>query len=121
MIANAGLLDDDLNSMCLELSYLFDEYNCISESELDDYFSIDPFTFHKDEEAIRLWQTNHNLFDLEDYSEGIIVTFTDNYVKTDPQVFFLYMRNLFGIDESYTEEEAYEKSIKALEKGKIKF
>ncbi|MCQ2503623.1 MAG: hypothetical protein MJ103_00100 [Saccharofermentans sp.] len=107
LIANAGLLDDDLNSMCLELSYLFDEYNCISESELDDYFSIDPFTFHKDEEAIRLWQTNHNLFDLEDYSEGIIVTFTDNYVKTDPQVFFLYMRNLFGIDESYTEEEAY--------------
>ena len=107
LIANAGLLDDDLNSMCLELSYLFDEYNCLSESDLDDYFSIEPFEFHKDEEEIRLWQTNHNLFDLQDYSEGIIVTFTDDYVKTDPQVFFLYMRNLFGIDEDYTEEEAY--------------
>ena len=107
LIANAGLLDDDLNSMCLELSYLFDEYNCLSESDLDEYFSIDPFEFHKDEEEIRLWQTNHNLFDLQDYSEGIIVTFTDDYVKTDPQVFFLYMRNLFGIDEDYTEEEAY--------------
>ena len=107
LIANAGLVDDDLNKMCLELSYLFDEYNCISESDLDEYFSIDPFEFHKEEEDIRLWQTNHNLFDLEDYSEGIIVTFTDNYVKTDPQVFFLYMRNLFGIDEGYTEEEAY--------------
>ena len=107
LIANAGLSDDDLNSMCLELSYLFDQYNCISESDLDEYFSVDPFEFHKDEEEIRLWQTNHNLFDLEDYSEGIIVTFTDDYVKTDPQVFFLYMRNLFGIDESYTEDEAY--------------
>ena len=106
MIANAGLSDDDLNSMCLELSYLFDQYNCYSESDLDDYFSIEPFEFLKDEDEIRLWQTNHNLFDLEDYSEGI-VTFTDNYVKTDPQVFFLYMRNLFGIDESYTEDEAY--------------
>ncbi len=107
LIANAGLDDDTLNGICLELSYLFDEYNCRSESELDDYFSVAPFEFLKDEEQIRLWQTNRNLFALDDYSEGIIVTFTDNYVKTDPQVFFLYMRNLFGIDESYTEDEAY--------------
>ena len=107
MISNAYMEDEDLNAMCLELSYLFDDYNCISESELDEYFSIEPFEFLKDEEDIRLWQTDHNLFDLEDYSEGIIVTYSDNYVKTDPQVFFLYMRQLFGIDTNYTEEEAY--------------
>jgi len=107
LIANAYMQDDDLNAMCLELSYLFDDYNCISESELDDYFSINPFEFLQDEEDIRLWQTDHNLFDLDDYTEGIIVTFSDNYVKTDPQVFFLYLRQLFDVDENYSEDEAY--------------
>ena len=107
MITNAYLDPESFNAMCLELSYLFDTYNCTSVSSLDDYFSVDPFMFLKDEEDIRLWQTNHNLFDLQDYTEGIIVTFSDNYVKTDPQVFFLYLRKLFDINENYTEDEAY--------------
>lgn len=107
MISNAYMEDEDLNAMCLELSYLFDEYNCISESELDEYFATEPFRFLKDETAIRLWQTDHNLFDLEDYSEGIIVTYSDNYVKTDPQVFYLFLRQFFNIDTNYSEEEAY--------------
>ena len=107
MISNAYLDDDALNSMCLELSYLFDQYNCTSVSGLDDYFQVNPFAFLKEEEQIRLWQTDHNLFDLDDYTQGIIVTFTDNYVKTDPQVFFLYLRQLFDVDEGYTEDEAY--------------
>ena len=107
MISNAYMEDEDLNAMCLELSYLFDEYNCISESELDEYFATEPFRFLKDETAIRLWQTDHNLFDLEDYSEGIIVTYADNYVKTDPQVFYLFLRQFFNIDTNYSEEEAY--------------
>ena len=107
MISNAYMENDDLNAMCLELSYLFDQYNCISESELDDYFATEPFRFLKSEEEIRLWQTDHNLFDLDDYSEGIIVTYSDNYVKTDPQVFYLYLRQLFELDTTYTEEEAY--------------
>ena len=107
MIAYAYMSDYDLNAMCLELSYLFDQYNCITESDLDDYFAIEPFRFLKDEEEIRLWQTDHNLFDLEDYTEGIIVTYSDDYVKTDPQVFYLYLRMLFNIDNSYSEEEAY--------------
>ncbi len=106
MITNAGLDDDKLNSLCLELSYLFDTYNCISIADLDDYFTVAPFEFHKEEDDIRLWQTNRNLFNLNDYTEGIIVTFSDNYVKTDPQVFFLYLRHLFSIDEGYTEDEA---------------
>ena len=88
MIANAYLDDATLNSMCLELSYLFDQYNCIQVSDLDTYFVMNPEPqFLKDEEAIRLWQTDTNLFALEDYSQGVIVTFTDNYVKTDPEVF----------------------------------
>lgn len=107
MIANAYMEPDDFNAMCLELSYLFDEYNCVSESELDDYFAVEPYRFLKDEEEIRLWQTDHNLFDLQDYTEGIIVTYSDNYVKTDPQVFFLYLRQLFSIDTNYNEDEAY--------------
>ncbi|MBR1797220.1 MAG: hypothetical protein IJ757_04310 [Clostridiales bacterium] len=107
MIANAYMENDDLNAMCLELSYLFDEYNCVSVSELDEYFTVNPFQFLKDEEDIRLWQTDHNLFDLDDYSQGIIVTYSDNYVKTDPQVFYLYLRQLFELDTNYTEDEAY--------------
>ncbi|MBR6880085.1 MAG: hypothetical protein IKN14_03300 [Clostridiales bacterium] len=107
MIANAGLEDEELNAMLLELSYLLDDYNCVQVAKLDDYFGIDPFEFRKDEEEIRLWQTNHNLFNLQDYTTGIIVTFSDNYVKTDPQVFFLYLRKKFNINVNYTEEEAY--------------
>jgi penicillin-binding protein 2 len=47
MIANAGLENEQLNSMCLELSYLFDEYNCVPVASLDDYFSINPYSFKK--------------------------------------------------------------------------
>lgn len=107
MLANAGLNDENLNSLCLELSYLFDKYNCISVSELDDYFGAEPYVFKKDEEEIRRWQTNRNLFNLQDYTQGIIVTFTDNYVKTDAQVFFLYLRQLFNINNDYSIDEAY--------------
>ena len=45
MISNAYMENADLNAMCLELSYLFDQYNCISESELDEYFAVNPFQF----------------------------------------------------------------------------
>ena len=107
LISEAGLEDEELNSMCLELSYLFDEYNCVQISGLDDYFSIDPFRFNASEEKVRLWQTNRNLFNLEERAQGVIVTYSDNYVKTDPQVFFLYLRQLFNIDPSLNEDEAF--------------
>lgn len=108
MIANAYLDDTALNSLCLELSYLFDEYHCISVSDLDQYFLMDPDArFLKEDEKIRLWQTDSNLFNLKDYSAGVIVTFSDDYVKTDPNVFFLYLRDKFKIDNNYSAEEAY--------------
>ena len=108
MIANAYMDDTSLNELCLELSYLFDQYHCISVSDLDQYFVLDPKArFLKSEDKIRLWQTDSNLFDLKDYSAGVIVTFTDDYVKTDPNVFFLYLRRKFNIDNNYTIEEAY--------------
>ena len=108
MIANAYMDDDSLNELCLELSYLFDQYHCIDVADLDQYFILDPKArFVKTEDKIRLWQTDSNLFDLKDYSAGVIVTFTDDYVKTDPNVFFLYLRRKFNIDNNYTIEEAY--------------
>ncbi len=108
MLANAYLDDKELNALCLELSYLFDEYHCMVLSDLDQYYVLDPAArFVKDEEKIRLWQTDSNLFDLKDYSQGVIVTFSDDYVKTDPNVFFLYLRRKFNIDNNYTIEEAY--------------
>ncbi len=108
MIANAYMDDASLNELCLELSYLFDQYHCIDVADLDQYFILDPKArFVKSEDKIRLWQTDSNLFDLKDYSAGVIVTFTDDYVKTDPNVFFLYLRRKFNIDNNYTIEEAY--------------
>lgn len=108
MIANASLDEAELNSLCLELSYLFDQYHCIDVADLDQYFILDPAArFVKDESKIRLWQSDSNLFDLKDYSAGVIVTFSDDYVKTDPNVFFLYLRRKFNIDNNYTIEEAY--------------
>ena len=108
MIANAYMDDASLNKLCLELSYLFYRYHCIDVADLDQYFVLDPKArFVKSEDKIRLWQTDSNLFDLKDYSAGVIVTFTDDYVKTDPNVFFLYLRRKFNIDNNYTIEEAY--------------
>ena len=108
MIANAYLSDSELNALCLELANLFDKYHCISISELDQYFTMDPNpTFIKEEEKIRAWQSNSNLFALEDYAQGVIVTYSDKYVKTDPNVFFLYLRQKFNLDNRYTIEEAY--------------
>ncbi|MCR5489134.1 MAG: hypothetical protein K6F03_03640 [Saccharofermentans sp.] len=108
MIANAYLSDTELNALCLELSDLFQKYHCISLSELDQYFTMDPNpTFLKEEDKIRAWQSNSNLFALEDYAQGVIVTYSDKYVKTDPNVFFLYLRQKFKLDNRYTIEEAY--------------
>ncbi len=108
MIANAGLTDTELNALCLELSYLFDEYHCINISSLDQYFVLDPKArFIKEEAKIRKWQSDTNLFGLKDYASGVIVTFSDDYVKTDPNVFFLYLRRKFNLDNNYTIDEAY--------------
>jgi len=107
MLSNAGLDDTAMNSMCLELSYLFDEYNCVPVSSLDEYFSIDPYRFNKSDKDIALWQTNRNLFNLKEPTVNTVVTYSDEYVKSDPQIFFLYLRRKFALDENYTEQEAY--------------
>ena len=111
-IANANLDDATLNSECLELSYLFEQYNCTSVSSLDEYMTVttgakNKYEYLKDIEHIKLWQTDSNLFALEDFAEGIIVTYSDKYVKTDPEVFFLYLRRLFKVDTNYSVDEAY--------------
>ncbi|MBQ0012038.1 MAG: hypothetical protein KBT07_04965 [Clostridiales bacterium] len=107
MMANSGLEDDRLNQICLELSYLFDEYNCVPEADLDEYFSMEPYQFLKSDEEIALWQTNRNLFALQEPSLNTVVTYSDYYVKSDPKIFFLYLRRKFAIDENYSEDEAY--------------
>ncbi len=107
MIANSGLEDEKLNEICLELSYLFDEYNCVPEADLDDYFAMEPYQFLKTDEEIALWQTNRNLFALQEPTINTVVTYSDNYVKNDPKIFFLYLRRKFAVDENYNENEAY--------------
>lgn len=107
LLANSGMNEEEFNSMLLDLSYLFDEYNVTTISGLDKYYSADPFAFLEDEDKLLLWQTGKNLFALKEPAPGIVVTYNDDYVKLDPQVFFLYLRDLFQVDGSYTTDEAY--------------
>ncbi|MBN1891524.1 MAG: hypothetical protein JW780_01990 [Clostridiales bacterium] len=107
LLAETGMDELELNEMLLELSYLFDQYNATPVSGITDYFSIEPLTFLKDEEEIALWQTSRNLFGLKDVSDNAVVTHMDSYVKKDPQVFFLYLRNMFSIDGNYSSEDAF--------------
>ncbi len=109
MIANADMEDDKLNAMLLELSYLFDEYNVAPVDDLSDYLSVDPFEWKKSEDEITAWQVSSNLFALKENTTDTLVTYSDTYVKSDPQVFFLYLRSekIFNIDPSYSTDEAY--------------
>ncbi len=107
LLAETKMDEISLNEMLLELSYLFDEYNATPVSAITDYFSMEPYSFLKSEEEIAIWQTGKNLFRLEEASENVVATHTDNYVKKDPQVFFLYLRKLFNIDGNYTADEAF--------------
>lgn len=107
LLSDAGMEEQELNEMLLELSYLFDQYNATPVSGLMDYFSVDPVAFLKSEEEVTIWQSGKNLFALKDVSGNIVVTHTDQYVKKDPQVFFLYLRNKFNVDGNYSSDEAY--------------
>ena len=109
MLANAKLKDDQLNAMLLDLSYLFDQYNVTPVYELAEYLQTDPYLFLKNTEKTIAWQISPNLFGLEESTTNSIVSYSDTYVKLDPQVFFLYLRSekVFNISTEYTEEEAY--------------
>ena len=109
MLANAKLGDEKLNAMLLDLSYLLDQYNVTPVYELAEYLQIDPYLFLKDQEKTLAWQISPNLFGLEESTTNSIVSFSDDYVKLDPQIFFLYLRSkeVFNISTEYSEEEAY--------------
>jgi len=107
MIASAGMTDPELNTMILDLSYLFDKYNVVPVADLPDYLTIDPYTFQKPADEITAWQVSSNLFALKESTNTSVVTYTDKLVKSDPQIFFLYLRDLFKIDKSYSAQDAY--------------
>jgi len=107
LIADAQMKDEDLNAMLLDLSYLFDMYNVVPVADLSDYLSVDPYAFNKEPDDITFWQVSTNLFGLKESKTDSVVTYTDVYVKSDAQIFFLYLRDLFKIDKAYSAEEAY--------------
>ena len=104
---DASTKDADFNAMLLDLSYLFDKYNVVPVADLSDYLTIDPYKFVKTTDEITAWQVSKNLFGLKEPTTDSVVTYTDIYVKSDPQIFFLYLRNKFNIDKSYSDQEAY--------------
>ena len=111
-LTNAMMKTEELNTMLLDLSYLLEEYHATPVAELSTYLSAQPHTFMKEMDTIVEWQVNKNLFQLTEPDPNMVVGFGDTYVKTDPEVFFLYLRKeKFEIDDTYTSDEAYRISV----------
>ena len=112
LLAEAGLNDEDLNEMLLDLSYLFDQFNVVPQKELSEYLGITPsednvYQFFVSQDEIIAWQVRN--FELtEGDTANRLVSASDEYVKLDPQIFFMFLRKtLFSIDEKYSLEDAY--------------
>lgn len=106
-ITNAGLKDDQLNSMLLELAHLLDSYNVKYGHEVDDYMNIDDMTYAMSEQEILEWQQNRNFLALKPLPEGQIESAKDTqFVKPSPKVFYDFLRSTkFKIPDSFSEED----------------
>ena len=106
MLTYAGLDNEKLNEMLLDLSLFLEENNIDIIENLTDYLVLDHSACTHEEEAgvdcgvpvfareeieIIDWQTHRNTFGLEKLSPGQIAGFADRKVKTDPRLFFDYL------------------------------
>lgn len=108
-LCNASLENDRFNAVILDLAKYLEKNNVAYCDDLTDYLSIDPIRFMKKPEEILSWQTNRNVFDLDESTSENTVLYTDKkYVKMEPAQLFNYLRfTLFNIDESYSVQDAY--------------
>ncbi len=108
-LCEAGLDNDTLNAMLLDLALFFEENGVRYTDPLADRLTIDPFRFVMSRDDSIAWQTDRNTFDLDEPVPGQADDATDKkYAKTDPAVFFDYLRyTLFGLDTSYTTGDSY--------------
>ena len=128
-ITYAGLDNDDLNAMLLDLSLFLEDRQVGIVANLSDYLIMDHTGcnhgeedgedcglpgFVQDKEIIAAWQGNSNIFGLASPPENLKSTFDDKYIKIDPGIFFDYLLyKIFKIEDpegdgqEYSREDAY--------------
>ena len=96
-LANADLESDELNSRLADLSMFLRERNIAFDRTLSDYLAISPIRFTADMKDVIYWQKN--TLGLKEPSPKTRVAHDDEYVKTDPEMLFRYLRDIrFKID-----------------------
>jgi penicillin-binding protein 2 len=125
----AGLDNDHLNRMLLDLSQLLESNQIEIEEDFSDYLIMEHVncihqagegedcgkpSFAKPAEAINAWQKNSNVFGLAVQPDGHSSSFDDKFVKPDPQIFYDYLLyKIFKIEDpeadgqKYSLEDAY--------------
>ncbi|MBN2853805.1 MAG: penicillin-binding protein 2 [Clostridia bacterium] len=90
--------EEELNQSLLTIVNILDKNEEPYINHLKDYFDFEKkrFSVELSDEDIVNWQTDKHIFHI-----GI------NQVMMNPEEFFIFMRDYFSIDESYTEQEAY--------------
>jgi penicillin-binding protein 2 len=106
LLTYAGLDNEKLNEMLLDLSLFLEKNNIDVIENLSDYLVLDHTActheegagadcgvpvFTREEIEIVDWQANRNIFGLEKLSPGQSAGFADRKVKTDPRLFFDYL------------------------------
>ncbi len=126
-LSHASLDDARLNAMLLDLSLFLEEHGVDYQSKLTDYLELshehcdhgpgqeedcgEP-VFLKDEPEIAYWQTDANLFPQMRVATAMETpTLSNNLVKTDPAMFFDYLRySRFKIENLKADGQLYSKS-----------
>lgn len=97
-LTKAYTTDAKLNASLLMLSRIFDENNENYLHSFENYMLGNPIIFNPDKtiEDIILWQKNPELLNI-----------SEKYTKNSAKELLLVLRKEFGIDDEYTDEEAY--------------
>jgi penicillin-binding protein 2 len=110
----AGLDDDQLNSMLLDLAKFFEANNVVWTSKLTDYIDLSlesgVLSFQKSASATNYWQSDSNLFGLK-APDGSTVTFDDQQIKPTADMFFDYLLfEKFKIEDPTSKTRKYNKT-----------
>jgi len=112
----AGLDNDALNAMLLDLSQVLDSHQIEWSSKLSSYLDFSPEQgpfFARDWEAISFWQTDQYLLGLKEPTDSQVADYTNDLVKsTARELFNYFLYNRFRIEDPdqprrFSDEQAY--------------
>ncbi len=99
----AGLDDEALNAMLLDLAQVLDSHQIAWNSKLSTYLDYTPEQgpfFPRDWDATLFWQTDQYLLGLREPPDGQVSDYTNDFVKSSPRDLFDYfLFNKFKIEE----------------------